>query len=320
MDARNRMEDVRKLRCNACQDFLRMILKEGWQQKLYDKAYYAVTNNTVYKKNYIAVYEEMRNSVHGIDNYSVDKMDVTIITELILSNRFKGIEPVADETRDAMRKLRDNRNIKDHSNENEEPKVLYLRGLIALCNLRDFVRTVDKKEKRIEDEKRLAYRQKYIPLIDSLQELLDEERIELIQKEKNMRRDIQRVLNSDDQLKTWVDIYEHYMNRYEKVEHNHKALNEFIVCASDLGVVYAHLLAASLFLYSNRDYEEAERRILMLCESKIELTTYDVHGILDIINQIDKKTEGIQKIIKDLQEKGFEIEQYENGVYELDKR
>ena len=126
-----------------------MILKEGWQQKLYDKAYYAVTNNTVYKNNYIAVYEEMRNSVHGIDNYSVDKMDVTIITELILSNRFKGIEPVADETRDAMRKLRDNRNIKDHSNENEEPKVLYLRGLIALCNLRDFVRTVDKKEKII---------------------------------------------------------------------------------------------------------------------------------------------------------------------------
>ena len=35
MDVRNRMADVVKLRCNACQDFLRMILKEGWQQELY---------------------------------------------------------------------------------------------------------------------------------------------------------------------------------------------------------------------------------------------------------------------------------------------
>ena len=38
MDVRNRMADVVKLRCNVCQDFIRMILKEGWQKELYKKA------------------------------------------------------------------------------------------------------------------------------------------------------------------------------------------------------------------------------------------------------------------------------------------
>ena len=38
MEIRNRMPDVVKLRCNACQEFLKMVIKHNWQQRLYDIA------------------------------------------------------------------------------------------------------------------------------------------------------------------------------------------------------------------------------------------------------------------------------------------
>jgi len=45
MNVRNRIADVIKLRCNACQDFIAMVLKPGWQQELYNKAQYEITNS-----------------------------------------------------------------------------------------------------------------------------------------------------------------------------------------------------------------------------------------------------------------------------------
>ncbi len=146
MVVRNRMADVVKLRCNACQDFLRMILKGGWQQSLYNKAQYEVSNETKFKDKYIATYEKMRDT--GIDSYSVDDMDVTLISELVIG-KFVGIEEVQPNTRKALVQLRDDRNLTNHSNENEEPDELYLRGLLALCNLRFFIRAVDKNETTI---------------------------------------------------------------------------------------------------------------------------------------------------------------------------
>lgn len=323
MDVRNRMADVVKLRCNACQDFLKMILKEGWQQKLYDKAQYEVTNNTRFKDKYIAVYEQMRNRENGIANYSVDDMDVTIIAELVKA-RFKGIESVNKATCDALIELKDNRNLTNHSNENEEAEELYLRGLLALCNLRDFVRTVDKKEIDIDDAKRLAYRHKYIPKIEELKDTLDEERIELVQKEKNIRKDIQRVVDSDDPLKTWVEVSKLYMDRYYKVERNHEGVNEFMVRASDAGVVFAHTDAAVYFVLIAKDYPEAERRLRMLLNQCDDLTPGDAHSILSVINAYIEQgniiTEGMQEIINKLCERGFNVEKTEDGLYSLAKR
>lgn len=42
MEIRNRMPDVVKLRCNACQEFLKMVIKPNWQQRLYDIAKEAI--------------------------------------------------------------------------------------------------------------------------------------------------------------------------------------------------------------------------------------------------------------------------------------
>ena len=75
MDARNRMADVVKLRCNACQDFLKLIISDNWQQFVYNKAQREIQDNGRYKEKYLSAYEKMREI--GIDNYSVDDMDLT---------------------------------------------------------------------------------------------------------------------------------------------------------------------------------------------------------------------------------------------------
>lgn len=57
MEIRNRMPDVVKLRCNACQEFLKMFIKPNWQQRLYDIAKEAIEHNR-YADNYRPAYEK----------------------------------------------------------------------------------------------------------------------------------------------------------------------------------------------------------------------------------------------------------------------
>ena len=53
MEIRNRMPDVVKLRCNACQEFLKMVIKPNWQQRLYDIAKEATDRKKSYRKSTI---------------------------------------------------------------------------------------------------------------------------------------------------------------------------------------------------------------------------------------------------------------------------
>lgn len=108
MDARNRMADVVKLRCNACQDFLKLIISDNWQQFVYNKAQREIQDNERYKEKYLSAYEKMREI--GIHNYSVDDMDVTFISEIIHGCR--NIAPTAEGTRKRLEQLIEDRNFK----------------------------------------------------------------------------------------------------------------------------------------------------------------------------------------------------------------
>ena len=37
MHIRNRISDIKKIRCNACQDYLKMVAVEDWKNQLYEK-------------------------------------------------------------------------------------------------------------------------------------------------------------------------------------------------------------------------------------------------------------------------------------------
>ena len=53
MDIRNRVADVIKLNCHACQDFLKMIITEDWQYNFYNRTKKEIENNGKYKEKFI---------------------------------------------------------------------------------------------------------------------------------------------------------------------------------------------------------------------------------------------------------------------------
>lgn len=317
MKMRNRMPDVAKLRCNACQEFLKMVIKPNWQQRLYDIAKEAIEHNR-YADNYRPAYEKMRDI--GIENYSIDEMDITFITQVVCF--CSSIVSVQKQTKDALTKLRDDRNLTNHSNENEEDEELYLRGLLSLCNLRSFVKAVDKFEINIDDADRLNYRNKYIPQIEELMDILDEERIALIQRTKDITKDINRLLScSDDEtrLRMWCDISKLYMDREWKLDKNPERYNEFIVMASDAGIPEAHINAAIYFLNIKKDYVEMERRLQMMFDSRDRLTAGNVHSIIESINWYvttgNNITVGMNEMADRIIALGFPVEKQEDGTY-----
>lgn len=323
MDVRNRMADVVKLRCNACQDFLKMIIADNWQQFIYNKAKREVETNGRYKDKYISVYEKMREA--DIDNYSIDDMDVTFISEVVHGCRM--IAPTDDRTRKGIEQLTEDRNLTNHSSENEEPEELYLRGLLALCNLKKFIRTIDKFEMSIDDEVRINYRSTYAKLIEELKDTLDEERISLIQKRRDIAKDIKKILSYTDEkqrLSVWCELKKLYMDRYWKLEKDFDRYNEFVVAASDAGIREAHNSAANYFFLTKKDYEEGERRLFMLYESFDSLPAYESKSIIDTINgylmQGNILTDGMKKLVKMITEQGYPVERNEEGYFMWSKK
>lgn len=312
MEVRNRMADVVKLRCNACQDFLKMVIRPDWQTELYAIAKNAIDSNK-FADNYIAAYEKMRDV--GIENYSVDDMDVSIIVQIV---RFCGsIVSVRKQTREAIGKLKDDRNTTNHSNENEENEELYLRGLLSLCDLRNFIRTVDRYEVSIPDEERIEYRRKYTAKIDELKNTLDEERIYLVQRTKQIDLDIQKILESKDRHQTWIQIMDLY-NKQSLMTKDNFLLNLFVVRASDEGIKEAHGYAVDYYMMIEHNYLEGERRMEWLFDQDGHISVADAHKITDQITHYqwmnNTVTEGMLKMLKRLDSAGYPVEMTNNGV------
>lgn len=307
MNIRNRMADVEKLRCNICQDFLKLIIQPGWQQVLYDKAKKEVDTNSKFKDKYIAAYRKMRDI--GIDHYSIDDMDVTFISE-ILSWGCTSVACTQVQTRNALKQLREDRNLNGHSSENETSKELYWRAHSALDNLNKFVQTVDEYETVIDDAKRLDYRQKYIPKIKELRNILEDEHI----RSESIQKDIQKILSGKLE---WNKAYKKYMNSHWKEEKD--IYFEFIVSASDAGIPSAHSLAAQYFIYE-KNLHETEKRLQMDVESCKEFyqarnIIYNINGCIEMNGGLI--TDGVKKLVNDIKAKGFLVELDSDGLYEV---
>lgn len=317
MNIRNRMPDVVKLRCNACQDFLKMVIKDGWQQVVYDKAKNEINGNGRFKSKYADAYTKMREE--GIDNYTIDDMDVTFISEVVHGCR--SIAPIHDKTRTKIEQLTEDRNITDHSHENEDPEELYLRGLLALLDLEKFVITVDRYETSIDDEKRIEFIRTYKKQIEDLKNTLDEERITLVQKKKEIIEDVQQILNCKDEKQrqsAWFEVGEKYMRIASKDPDRY---GEFAIAASDAGIKMAHSHAANYLFRRKKDYEEFERRLYMLYNAYDPLSAIEAHNIVDDIRTYLKEgnslTDGMDKLVKLVIEQGYPVEKDEEGIFYL---
>ena len=326
MDIRNRMADVVKLRCNACQDFLKLIIADNWQQAIYDIAQEEIDTNGKhkgrYKDKYIHAYDTMREK--GIENYSINDMDVTFISQIV--HWCKDIAPTSEETRKCIEQLTKDRNFTNHSNENEKAEELYLRGLLALCHLKDFIEAVDKNESNISDNPRRDYRSKYAKRIEELMETLDEERISLIQNRKSIEKDIQKILDCTDdaqRFQKWCDINQLYVERYMKQEKDIESYDKFAVLASDAGIREAHYYAV-VYFSSKKDYKEVERRLYMLYEAYNPLPACEAYCIVRTIDgylsEGNTLTDGMDELIKLVIKQGYLVEKDERGRFSKPKK
>lgn len=312
MNVRNRMADITKLRCNAYQDFLKLISPSDWKNRFYLKVKDSVESKSPTKNKYLNAYEKIRD--YGLDSYTIDDMDVTLISALLLDKH--SIFSIKNETRSAIKKLVEDRNSISHLDENESDDELYLIGLLSLCNMKNFIQIVDRHETNILDSQRLNYRQKYVPMIEQLKSILDDERMELLRPQKSINADIRKVLHSNNPSDTWWKLEELYRNRYWKLERNPEIFYSFIVKSSDAGIKDAHLSAVDYFLYK-KDYAEFERRLLMIWQFSSELSIYEINHIIGSINSYisvkSSATEGMLKIISEIKHHGYNITQ--NGAY-----
>lgn len=166
------------------------------------------------------------------------------------------------------------------------------------------------------------YRNKYVPQIEELMDVLDEERIVFIQRRKDIAKDINRLLACPDEesrLSLWCDISALYMDRDWKLEKNPERYNEFMIKASDASIPEAHIYAVTYFQHIKKDYVEMERRLRMMFNSHKKLTTGDAHSIIESINWYivagNSITIGMNEMVNEIIALGFPVEKQEDGTF-----
>lgn len=308
MKIRNRTADVVELRCHICQDFMGMLAVDDWRKILYPFIQKAV--NGPYKDNYIEQYKTIRRK--GIENYSIDDMDVPFIVNIL---RFgpKGltITTIANNTRIALNEIKEDRHITGHSSENETDEELYLRALISLKDLQNFLHAVDINETTIPDKKRAHFVQKYSKEITDLKLEIYNDCIETFQ----IKKDIQLILSSDNQSDAFQQIHQSYWDRAHLSEENKIQMSKFVIEASNAGIKNAHSYAATYYL---NDFDEATRRYEMMIEGIEKLSISDAHNLIDFVNHAymtcKKPTERMIRFVELVKNQGFNIEETANGI------
>ena len=172
-----------------------------------------------------------------------------------------------------------------------------------------FIKTVDLSESTIPNDDRLAFRAKWMSKAEELKIQLDEERIELVQIQKEIDRDIRVVKDAKD-------VHEKYIKYYRNTDR----YNKFMVAASNERIAFAHSDAALIFLQKH-DYDEFFRRLQMLYASNSSLCKGDVFSVLEDLNFYlslgNEENEQFKSVIEHLKNFGFDIYQNQGGYYKI---
>lgn len=299
------MSDIVGLRCHVCQSFFKMIVVDDWRQILYNFIKNAITGS--HRDNYIEQYKIIRKK--GIENYSIDDMDVPFIVNTI---RFcPKIATLAKETKNALNYIKDDRNAMNHSSENEPEEELYLRALISLRDLQNFLHTVDFYETTILDEDRSQFIKKYSKEITDLKLKIYNDCIKMFQ----IKKDIQLIISSDNQEDAFIQIFKSYNDGSNLSNESRETLSRFVIEASNAGIKIFHLYAATFYM---QDIEEATHRYEMMIDGNDRLSTYEAHQLIDFVNYTymrgKKPTQRIMRFVKLVKEQGFNIEETSNGI------
>lgn len=324
MNIRNRMHDIIKLRSNAMQDFLHLSIKQEWKNDFYNKLE-IYHENKIHPEIYSEPYDKIRST--NLDNYDIKDMDVTLISAILIYNKDLLQYKPTNRVIEVSKQLREDRNLTQHSSENEEDDELYLRALLSLCNIRTFVRVADKDSNIPESEKKKGFRQNYEKRIADLMETIDDERFELISKYKKFKKDLNRILKETDKTSRWK-VYSNICDSYKSMgltDHDYrKQEQEFGAYAYENGLDCALFDAAMYYVVFVKNFKKYNAIYSSKFQNMIkEEKDKNIEIIKDYLQFVyffkkEKDFETIMeynlKIIKQL---GIEIEKNENGNYSI---
>ncbi len=213
----------------------------------------------------------------------------------------------------------------------EDPDLTELSGadedaegayLDALCLLLDMRRSVKLAIRRLPaGEAELKERgESCLIRIGRLAELIDQERIDLIKKQREIDADIKRILESEDRH-LWPEIQRSYHER-GVLAGDLKDYYMFIVSASNAGIREAHMLAAYHFYAEAGDNGQALQRLRMAYDAYEKLPAYAareiVHDIAQMLSRGAAFTEEMQRLIDGVVSQGYAVTRTGEGTLEWD--
>lgn len=331
METKEICDEIKDLIQIALQDFLDLIVKDKWQDKLYLKAKNAVNNNirrTKYKNVYITL-----DKMDDKSKFKTKDMDTTLIVEVTYyddlgnkdqknkTDRFVKITP---KTQIAIYNLSQARNSLSHKSGNESSKKLYKNGLVALQHLSDFIEIVDCYELSIDELKRNTFKKKFEKPIEKLNDLLEVAHTQIKLTEK-IQNDIQHISESSNPDQAWLTISDPYYRNWKPPMGEEEYIT-FITEAAKAGIVQAYPSAADYY-FTVKDYDMAEKYLSYLYQNR-KNKRYNKDSMLLLaniyLNKLSEHTGEDKAIVEMLLADGYIIKKSDDGksyhfVYKIDK-
>lgn len=269
MKIRNRKADIKTLQSHILQDYFRMALVanfvgDTWKSKFRNEVQKKILDPN-YSSIYVGVWEKIQ--LKGMDHFSIDDMDTTIITAILRPYNFGPFHNCTTKKIDqCLDYLRDDRNIDAHTTGNETESELLQWAYGSLHNISKFIFAVAKeKDINVSDDERNSYARKYQAEIESLRLQLEndyKEAFEAEEIEKSINRNIKRIKTSNDPYRTFVEIYrQHYLNKRDSEDNIDFILfNRFMQTAANAEIVYAYPWIGDIYfdgLSTDVDYIKA---------------------------------------------------------------
>lgn len=323
MNIRNRQPDVEKLCTNALQDFLKIVIKSDWKNDFFQICEKNCPGD--YDDIYLEAYETILR--HGLENYEITQMDITLIYAILKYNKNLLIYKPSTITVESLKFLKGSRNVDSHSSTNEEDEELYLEALIYLCKLQTFVKSVNRDYKIPKSEEKIKFFQKYMKSISELMFKIDDERFELVAKYKQFQKDVDQILSArnENKYEAYRNICESYSAKSKTHESNRYLLAEFDAYAYERGVNEAK--DGSLLYYALvHDFKKCNSIYISefhkLAKKDRDVFFEEVMMYLMWVNEVRKEVKGpldesFEDCFETIEKLGFKIIKNERGAYIL---
>lgn len=258
MKIRNRISDISTLQVNILQDYFRMtvavnFVNDEWKLLFLEKVIEG--EKSKYRTSYMGAWEKIQNG--GIENYSIDDMDTTIIDAILKGSPENPFYVCRiGSAYDHIHKINSNRNTIAHLTGNESETKILLLSNDSLDNLSKLIAEVANAEKcTVPNESRDLYARKYRAEIKELNLNIEkdyEESIEMKLIEQSIKDNISLIKNSKNPEDKFVNITGQYMNTLNKRGHlDLDLLYRFMITAADEGILWAYSWAGDCYFYGD---------------------------------------------------------------------